>query len=93
MLTRKAELGLASFSAMLERRCEARGDMEMPMGVPESSVRGWRIGRAGVATEGSVEEASVRRVLVMTELSGAAFENAETGRAALRSVEGARKSR
>lgn len=93
MLTRKAVLGFASFCAMLERRCEARGEIEIPKGLPESSVRGWRIARAGVAEEGSAVVARARRVFLMTALSGVDFLNAETGRAALRGVVGARKSR
>jgi hypothetical protein len=63
MLTRRAVLGFASLAAMEESRCEARGDMEMPRGLPESSVRGWRTARAGAAREGSVVVARVRRVI------------------------------
>lgn len=93
MLTRKAVLGFASFCAMVERRCEARGDIEMPMGAPESSVRGCRIARAGVAREGSAVVAAVRRAYEVTEATGVFFLSACTGLAVLFNADGARKSR
>ena len=92
MLTRRAALGFASLVAIEERRCEARGDMDIPMGAPESSVRGWRIARAGVAAEGSEVVARVRRARCAAETMGLLFLSAMLGLAVLLS-DGARKSR
>jgi len=61
MLTRSARLGLLSPLDMACRRFDARGEMEMCIGLPESSLRGLRIGCAGRAAEGSEAVASVRR--------------------------------
>jgi len=63
MEMRSASEGFASLVAMVCRRCEARGAMEIVMGVPESSVRGFCMGWAGVAVvEGDDGAAVVARV-------------------------------
>ena len=93
MLTRSALLGLASFCAMLDRRCEARGEMDIPSGAPESSVRGCRTARAGVAAEGSVVVASVRRESCGMEATRKLLLKVDACVEALGSADGARKSR
>lgn len=67
--------------------------MDMPSGAPESSVRGFRVTRAGVAAEGSVDVASVRREACIVETMRLLLRNAEVGFGDARDAEGARKSR
>lgn len=63
METRSASAGFASLVAMVWRRFEARGDIEIVIGVPASSVRGFWMGRAGVPLGGGdVGAAVVARV-------------------------------
>ena len=61
MLTRSARSGLLSPAAILCRRFDARGAIEIDMGLPESSVRGFWIAWAGLAVEASAVVARVRR--------------------------------
>jgi hypothetical protein len=61
MLTRNARFGLLSPVEIFWRRFDARGAIEINIGLPESSVRGFWIGCAGFAVEASDDVARVRR--------------------------------
>jgi hypothetical protein len=54
-------LGFLSLVDIACKRFEARGDMDMVIGFPESSFRGFKMGCAGFADERSEVVASVRR--------------------------------
>ena len=94
MVTRKARFGLLSFVAMVCRRFEARGEMDMSMGLPESSVRGFCIAWAGFADDGSEVVARVRRgVFCACVRSEACVRKADTVLDCPFNAKGARKSR
>jgi hypothetical protein len=68
--------------------------MEMTMGAPSSSVRGFWIGRAGFAADGSLSVARVRRDVFCTAANREdGLPDAGSGREACLRAEGARKSR
>jgi hypothetical protein len=68
--------------------------MEMTMGAPSSSVRGFWIGRAGFAAVGSLSVARVRRDVFCAAVNrDAGLLDAGSGREAGLRAEGARKSR
>jgi len=56
-LTRKARLGLLSPVDIFCRRFDARGAIDINMGLPESSVRGFWIACAGFAVGASADVA------------------------------------
>jgi hypothetical protein len=91
MLTRNARFGLLSPVEIFWSRFDARGAMEINIGLPESSVRGFWIGRAGFAVEASDDVARVRRGMCRGR------DNAKTWAGIFlerfRGDEGARKSR
>jgi hypothetical protein len=66
----------------------------MTMGAPSSSVRGFWIGRAGFAADGSLSVARVRRDVFCTAANREGrLPDAGSGREACLRAEGARKSR
>lgn len=91
MLTRNARFGLLSPVEIFWRRFDARGAIEINIGLPESSVRGFWIGCAGFAVEASDDVARVRRGMRCrfgnVEICAGVFLST------LRGDEGARKSR
>lgn len=70
MVTRRARLGLLSPDDMACKRFDARGDIAICMGLPDSSLRGFSTACAGRAADGSEDVARLRRDTRCTKALG-----------------------